>query len=375
MGLAASQARLISLQARMSDLEYEGQQINQQRQTLTNKMNEVYNAAMDMEVPTAPSKIDYHVEAYTGKCGSSVVEVEKTGTGYSATMQAGGYTTRPRSGEAYVVSEPEPKFEYTTENSATSELSINNLSTLADVRNALATGNYIVVDEKGEEVSAETACPDGKFDSDKYDIVGFTPAKVGQQDAKTIDACRKDGQAFLNALDGLKNSVKNFKETEWRVIQDGKSYSFIKVSDLQNAKPSEAVNGRMAEYDEKAFIPVRVTHWEQNEKTGALDSVTVAYTENGKEIETTIDLRASVNAYDNDAYDEAMKEYDAKKIEYDKAQNDFNHQTSIYQRQDKQLELKLTRLDNERNALNTEIDSVKKVIQDASEKGFKTFSG
>ena len=59
MGLAASQARLISLQARMSDTEYEGQQINQQRQVLANKMNEVYNKAMEMEVPTPPSKIDF----------------------------------------------------------------------------------------------------------------------------------------------------------------------------------------------------------------------------------------------------------------------------------------------------------------------------
>ena len=41
----------------------------------------------------------------------------------------------------------------------------------------------------------------------------------------------------------------------------------------------------------------------------------------------------------------------------------------------KNLELKLTRLDNERNALNTELEAVKKVIDDAIEKGFKTFSG
>ena len=79
--------------------------------------------------------------------------------------------------------------------------------------------------------------------------------------------------------------------------------------------------------------------------------------------------------YDELAYDEKMCEYEAAKIEYDNEQNKFNKQTSIYQRQDKQLELKLTRLDNERNALNTEIDAVKKVIQDATEGGFKTFSG
>ena len=37
MGLSASQARLLSLTARQSNLEYEGQQINQQRTTLSNE--------------------------------------------------------------------------------------------------------------------------------------------------------------------------------------------------------------------------------------------------------------------------------------------------------------------------------------------------
>ena len=35
MGLAASQARLLSLQARQSNLEYQGQQINQERTILS----------------------------------------------------------------------------------------------------------------------------------------------------------------------------------------------------------------------------------------------------------------------------------------------------------------------------------------------------
>ena len=74
-------------------------------------------------------------------------------------------------------------------------------------------------------------------------------------------------------------------------------------------------------------------------------------------------------------YDKEMNKYNIAKIEYDQEVNELNKQTSLYQRQDKQLELKLTRLDTERNALNTEIDSVKKVIQDATESGFKTFSG
>ena len=60
---------------------------------------------------------------------------------------------------------------------------------------------------------------------------------------------------------------------------------------------------------------------------------------------------------------------------HDKKQQEINAKTSIVQQQDKNLELKLTRLDNERNAVNTEIEAVKKVVSDNIEKSYKTFSG
>ena len=78
---------------------------------------------------------------------------------------------------------------------------------------------------------------------------------------------------------------------------------------------------------------------------------------------------------DQDAYDEAFNDYEYEKNVYDKKQQEINAKTSIVQQQDKNLELKLTRLDNERNAVNTEIEAVKKVVSDNIEKSYKTFSG
>ncbi len=87
-----------------------------------------------------------------------------------------------------------------------------------------------------------------------------------------------------------------------------------------------------------------------------------------------IDVK-SEQVKDDAAFNDAMNQYDYQKVLYDKKQKEINAKTSIIQQQDKNLELKLTRLDNERNALNTEMEAVKKVIQDAIESGFKTFSG
>ena len=55
MGMAASQARYLSLCARMNDIEYQGQQINQQRTTLSNQTTNYYNSLLDLAVPTPPS--------------------------------------------------------------------------------------------------------------------------------------------------------------------------------------------------------------------------------------------------------------------------------------------------------------------------------
>lgn len=78
---------------------------------------------------------------------------------------------------------------------------------------------------------------------------------------------------------------------------------------------------------------------------------------------------------DEDGYADAMNQYDYEKALYDKRVSDLNAQTSIIQRQDQDLELRLKQLDTEQNALSTEIDAVAKVVKDNVEKSFKTFGG
>ena len=77
---------------------------------------------------------------------------------------------------------------------------------------------------------------------------------------------------------------------------------------------------------------------------------------------------------DEAAYQDAMNEYLYKKEEYEKTIADINAKTSIIQKEDRTLELRLKQLDTEQNALATEMDAVKKVIKDNVEKTFKTFS-
>ncbi len=65
MGMSASQARFLSLTARKTNVEYEGQQINQQRTALSNESSNYYSQLTSMAVPIPPSTADYTKITYT----------------------------------------------------------------------------------------------------------------------------------------------------------------------------------------------------------------------------------------------------------------------------------------------------------------------
>ena len=70
MGMAASQARFLGLTARKTNVEYEGQQINQQRTTLSNQSANYYSQLLGMKVPTPPSVADFTKTVYTFQDGN-----------------------------------------------------------------------------------------------------------------------------------------------------------------------------------------------------------------------------------------------------------------------------------------------------------------
>ena len=65
MGLAASQARFLGLTARKSNVEYQVQQINQQRVALSTEVMGLYQEYNRLEVPTPPIVQDFQKTTYT----------------------------------------------------------------------------------------------------------------------------------------------------------------------------------------------------------------------------------------------------------------------------------------------------------------------
>ena len=76
---------------------------------------------------------------------------------------------------------------------------------------------------------------------------------------------------------------------------------------------------------------------------------------------------------DEAAYQDAMNQYNYEREVYEKAIQDINAKTEKIQEQDRTLELRLRQLDTEQDALQTEMEAVKKVIEKNIESTFKTF--
>ena len=89
---------------------------------------------------------------------------------------------------------------------------------------------------------------------------------------------------------------------------------------------------------------------------------------------TSISVKAET-VTDEAAYNDAYAQYEYDTYLYDQKNKEINAKTEVIQQEDKNLELKLQRLDNERTQITTEIEAVKKVINDNIEGSYKTFSG
>ncbi len=141
------------------------------------------------------------------------------------------------------------------------------------------------------------------------------------------------------------------------------------TSAVDSSKPTENQN-KLAYYN-ASYVQTKIEETNyallETDESGRFTSVkfdddSVVYTLN---VETVTD---------EDAYQDAMNEYLYQKEVYEKTIADINAQTSIIQQEDRTLELRLTQLDTEQQALATEMDAVKSVIDDNVEKTFSTFS-
>ena len=324
MGLAASQARFLGITARKSNIEYEGQQVNQQRTALAQEVNALYNKLLSLDVPTAPDTTQYYetnysfsldnTESYDGDYliknyyqnddGTYYLNTERT---YNKNVAVGTvlsnsgitYTTGETGERTYTLNTPEGSYQLTAnaQNSASMIALIN-------------------------ETYGEGAVTD-------------------------------DSLYYYQDADGLTHYMT---PTQVEGYTDGSSLSSYISS---NKEVTETV----------IFESATVTFDENNRfsSISATDPNTGASIFNTTTVDTT-------RVHDDEGYEAALRDYTMSRDEYDKEVADLNAQTETLQQEDKVLELRLNQIDTEQNELQTELEAVKAILDKNIENTFNTFS-
>ena len=338
MGMAASQARFLGLTARKTNVEYEGQQINQQRTTLSNQSANYYNQLLGMEVPTPPSVADYTKTVYTfedGNLTNSVTSLMAQPDGQYLVSYVSSWTNDfapVAAGSAIVTKDNTSHYVGSTELRVLGE----DLDTFKDKDPYLST----LSDDQIANLEKE-----------EQQYIALLNEKYGDADDEWYV------RYVQNTSTGTWSPMFYKKDQVDKAIysDEGTSQSNINVYTMGSAQETEEVKG----------VPARL----EKDTTGRYINITL---NPGTTNEVTYSLTTNTLT-DQDAYDDAMNQYEYDKYQYDQAIQEINAKIEIIQAQDKNLELRLKQLDTEQDAISTEMDAVQKVIEKNTESTFKTF--
>lgn len=329
MGMAASQARYIELTARKTDVEFQGQQINQQRTQLASESAGLFNQMLGLSVPVPPSTTDF------------------TTTQYSFSDGVNNYTI---SSVRNLTNNPDYNANityYYTQSTYTGNERIRN-----DLGVNLVTGSYWLTDGGNPPVNKTLLTRCQVTDTD--DIA------AAQQIVTDTGATTSFATDFNNGA-GITNV---YKYTD----QGGTTY-YYGVTQLNTLAAQTGAAGRTDNYFAKN-VDKRYDRTEDayltTSESGRYSTIKLASEA------TALDVTTKTTT-DQEAYTNAMNEYQYQQTRYQQELNRINGKTSLIQSQDRTLELKLKQLDTEQEALQTEMESVKKVIDKNIEQTFKTF--
>ena len=393
MGMAASQARFLGLTARKTNVEFEGQQINQQRTTLSNQSANYYNQLLGMAVPVPPSVDDYTKTVYTfedGSLSNSISTMIAQPNGLYLISYTSSWTddfAAVSAGQSIVTKNSNPDLKKTN-NAIDGTLYSVGAKELRKMGDAFKLDVYKDDKKTGQSVYmkngkyySDAECKNEIADADKnksnyrlnenYNDEYLKSLSLDQleklqtEENEYIEILNKqygDDSAWMvryvqNTSTGTWSPIFNKKNVLDNAIysDNGSSQSNIPAYTIGSAQKTEEVKSVEARMEQDAtgrIINVTL-------KPGKPDEVTYAVTTN--------------TATDQAKYDDAMNQYEYDKYQYDQSIQEINSKIEIFQAEDKNLELRLKQLDTEQDAISTEMDAVQKVIEKNTESTFKTF--
>ena len=396
MGLAASQARLLSITARIHDVEYQAQMIQNAKLKLALNEDAVlkkYNEALDAETLTfrtdSGKLVAANFENLFGKgsinngMNAAYMLYDKydhlivPDEIYDEYLKLAGDTSTCLDPQMFAMHMTTGASMEEIQKAEKSLGEPNSSTTLADSKEQRNTAWQAVLEILGVEESNLPINPDASsseiIDSIKEAYNPNAGAKGSLSEQAYNDLC-KALEAFGTANDKYRYQLyQKMGETICDSLTEGSAdfdyntYNYY----LRYAKMIEKEGGLCAtspaNRDSVDNFSTDKELLNEMLKAGSLWLDTVTIGRDGK-----IDKAQTSTSTDSNVSFVNTSNIDSTALK--KAEVEYNQAMKKIDRQDKQYDLELNRLETERSALTTEYDSVKKVIQDNIERTFGIFS-
>lgn len=383
MGMAASQARFLGLTARKSNVEYQVQQINQQRTSLANESAGLYNQMMELEVPTPPSVNAFAKTTYVLENTDSFNSDNYTIANMSKTYANNGeYLVTLQTKETQKLAR-DYKFSFKGANTptTTNEGKHSTIITMGrpDSAQTFQLACIQGMDENGNPNGMiETAFDEeGKMKNiAKYQIYALPEDENQCSSIDGYNECHKyAGGSNIGYYYQDENGINHFLTAE--DLFGSEDENGVKSGGLlsnDTTTTNDDIFSFLSSYEYKKDTTIQVRAALEESDNGRLTSISIADDDSYPEdLRNTTFALSATTVTDEAAYTQAYNDYEYEKGLYEKAMSDINAQTKEIQAKDQSLELKIKQLDTEQNAIQTEIDSVSKVIEDNIEKTFNIF--
>lgn len=350
MGMSASQMRYCLLTGKKSDIEFQGQQINQQRTTLATETSTYNNQLLGLVVPTPPSNSAYTKSTYSFTSATGEL-CTITGAQYNSSNAKNADGTDPQ--------------RWTVNYTTTSVGDQGKIYAMPSVINT--NGNFTIGGNTLQPVNLTSLLNGGVATNE--DTTDYSNLLKICQDCGIL----RDGNnnPITNPTPGQIAGVgnPNGNVNFYKYASDGIT-KYVLASSLTGITPGNSAPEYTYYVDTKATldIPQKLVNAKVHFAESGRMSYIEAYDDEGNVI--TYDLSVK-NNNDDAAYKDALEEYNYQKGLYDQEIEKINAQICTIESQDKCLELKLKDLDTQQEAINTEIDAVKKVIDKNIEQSFK----
>ena len=373
MGMAASQARLLTITARLHDVEYQAQSIQNAKTQLATQSDEVYQAYLEALDATTLTVKDYDGNIITANFNNL--------WGRNAVKTGNKYAIRDDHNRLVVSEDIKQAYDNYIHDKGEADatpygFAMYMLGGAEDI-------DLNELDNDCDEVYAEI--------SNNKDITktsNYSSIKAAKD--KMDEIIKNAGGDYNDLNDEDKDKYDKAEKTYYNLMYNNYGEEIYKKNVGLNASDESDFNKEDFTYYENIFKQIEAaggcvsitkfdgpmngdaandSDWLKNQLESGRFTIEIA-----KPDSKTGEVKLTTTSIATDTYVGTTTTTSIDKKAYAKAEAQYEHDTKLIDAKDKKYDMDLSKLETERTALTTEYDSVKKVVSDNIERTFGIFS-